>query len=49
MRVTTGRDAGPPPTGQDRRLRQLLPALTVVVSTGGHTAEVERFAVTAAG
>ncbi len=34
MHVTTGRDAGPPPTGQDRRLRQLLLALGVVVALG---------------
>ena len=35
MHVTTQRtDAGPPPTGQDRRLRQLLLALGVVVALG---------------
>ena len=34
MHVTTGRDAGPPPTGQDRRLRRLLLVLGVVVALG---------------
>jgi hypothetical protein len=34
MHVTTGRDAGPPPTGQERRLRRLLLALGVVVALG---------------
>lgn len=34
MHVTTGRDAGPPPTGEDRRLRQLLLALGIVVVLG---------------
>jgi hypothetical protein len=32
MHVTTQREAGPPPTGKDRRLRQLLLALGVVVA-----------------
>jgi hypothetical protein len=34
MHVSTRQDASPPPTGQDRRLRQLLLALAVVVALG---------------